>query len=84
MRSHEIWWTKLRTPHLGAGVLGVAVQISEHAGEGVDVGVYFGVIACWFFRTAVLRARQTRVSAEFRAADSRTVEATEHTPTMNS
>lgn len=66
-------------PHLGAGVRCVAIQISEHTGERVDVGINFGVIACWFFRAAVLRARQTRESVEFKAADFCTVEATENT-----
>lgn len=53
-------------PHLGAGVLRVAIQISEHAGERVDVGINFGVIAGWFFRTAVL---QTRENVAFKAVD---------------
>lgn len=32
----------------------MAVQVGEHAGEGVDVGVDFGVIAGRFFSSAVL------------------------------
>lgn len=72
---------KPENPHLGAGVLCVAIQISEHTGERVDVGINFGVMACWFFRTTVL---QTRENVEFKAADFCTVEATENTPTINS
>lgn len=59
----------------------MAIEISEHTGERVDVGINFGVIACWFFRTAVL---QTQENVEFKAADFRTLEATENTPTINS
>lgn len=40
--------------YLRARVLRVAVQVSEHAGEGVDVGVDFGVIAHRLLSSAVL------------------------------
>lgn len=59
-----IFGGKAENPHLGAGVLRVAIQINEHTGERVDVGINFGVIACWFFRTAVL---QTRENVEFQS-----------------
>lgn len=33
----------------------MAVQISQHAGEGVDISIDFGVIAHRLFRTMVLK-----------------------------
>lgn len=46
--------------YLCAGVLRVAVQIGEHTGEGVDIGVDFGVIARRLFRTAMLQTEQQK------------------------
>ena len=49
---------KVLLSYLCAGVLWVAVQISEHTGEGVNVSIDFGVIAHWLLRTAVLKTEQ--------------------------
>lgn len=46
------------TAYLCAGVLWVAVQVSQHTGEGVDISIDFGVIVCRLFRTTVLTAEQ--------------------------
>lgn len=46
-------------PYLCAGVLRVAVQVGQHTGEGVDVGVYLGVIARRLLRTTVLQEGST-------------------------
>lgn len=46
--------------YLCAGVLWVAVHISEHTGEGVDFRVNFGVITCWLFWTTMLVIPETR------------------------
>lgn len=40
--------------YLCAGVLRAAVQVGQHAGEGVDIRVDIGVIARWLFGTTVL------------------------------
>lgn len=62
----------------------MAVQVGEHAGERVDVGVDLGVIAGWVFRTAVLRARQTRENVRLNAVDCCAADATEDARTINS
>lgn len=36
----------------------MAVQVSQHTGEGVDISIDFGVIVCWLFSTTVLTAEQ--------------------------
>lgn len=46
--------------YLVAGVLWVAVQISQHTGEGVDVGINLGVVVGGFFRATVLNETKTR------------------------
>lgn len=46
--------------YLVAGVLWVAVQIGQHTGEGVDVGINLGVVVGGFFRATVLNETKTR------------------------
>lgn len=38
----------------------MAIKISEHTGERVNICVDVGAIACWFFWTTVLREQGTR------------------------
>ena len=38
----------------------MAVQISEHTGERVNISINFGVIVRWLLRTSVLKTEQQK------------------------